>query len=125
MVEKAKKALREIKDHKIALRLQAIIIAGRYKLREVGEILGVSSHSIRLWAIRFREGGIEGLRDKKKGHRRRNLGEMEKEEINLWLREGIDARGRKVHWTKDKLREGFRSEESKDPSLDVNQAYGI
>ncbi len=57
-----------------------------------------------MWAWRFIRGDVEGLRDKKKGHRRSKLGEEEQAEVVRWLRESIDSRGVPTHWTVEKLR---------------------
>lgn len=103
LVKKAQEDVKKIKDYKIIIRLQAII-GGRYPLKEVREILGVSRHSVRLWAKRYKEEGLDGLSDKKKGHRRRKLGEEEESEIRRWLRGCVDSRGRRTHWTIEKLR---------------------
>jgi transposase len=50
------------------IRIQAVQAIGRGKSRtEVAEIFGVSDHAIYLWMRRYREGGIVGLRAKRKG----------------------------------------------------------
>lgn len=51
------------------------------------------------WIKRFREYGINGLRDKPKGHNPSKLRAAQKMQVINWLTEGKDALGNDAHWT--------------------------
>lgn len=128
LVKKAQEDVKKIKDYKIIIRLQAII-GGRYPLKEVREILGVSRHSVRLWAKRYKEEGLDGLSDKKKGHRRRKLGEEEESEIRRWLR-GMCGLKRKEdpldnREVEERDRGGFWDKDKQDAAVAINPANGF
>jgi transposase len=94
-----------INNHKVSLRLQAIISCMNHPVNKVADVMGVSRHAVWRWAKRFREHGVEGLFDRPKGHNPPKLNEEEREQIAKWLGEGRNEDGEKVHWTIAKLRE--------------------
>lgn len=103
-IAKAEYELKQIKDHRLSIQLKAIIACGEHAVGEVAEILQCSVRSVFRWIHKFRDGGIDGLRDKPKGHMRSKLTEESKASILKWVEQGKNAGGESVNWTLDKLR---------------------
>ncbi len=104
LVASARIALDSIKDHVVALRLQAIISSLSHEIQLVAEIFGISRGTVGRWIRSFKESGIEGLIDKPKGHNPSKLDSSRKETISGWIEKGVDPQGRPIHWTIEKLR---------------------
>ena len=68
LVRRAREVLEQISDHQLCVRLQAIISSGTHPIRLVAEITGVNPTTLWRWTKRFKAGGVEGLRDRPKGH---------------------------------------------------------
>lgn len=103
LAEQARAALREHKEARIGRRLQAIVSCGAHPLGTVASVLGVSPRTVWQWAKRFKAQGIEGLRDRPRGHRRGRLDAEQVGELERWLEQGRSAEGDPVHWTLAKL----------------------
>lgn len=103
-VAQAEEELRNIKDSKLSIQLKAIIATADHKVEDVAEILKVSARSIFRWIARFKKEGVNGLRDRPKGHMRSKLTEDHKQQIEQWMVRGENIRGEAVHWTLKKLR---------------------
>lgn len=99
LVEQAKAELRKISDRKVCFRLQAIISCSQHSEKQVASVLNIDRSTIWRWIKRFAQFGVDGLRDKTKGHRPSKLLPEEKERIRKWLIEGRTQKGNKVHWT--------------------------
>ena len=104
LVSEAKNQLKEFEQHRVYLRLLAIIKAGEYPITEVAKFFEVSRDTVARWIKRFRAQGVEGLWDQPKGHNPPKLQEEHKQQIASWLETGKNARGDPVHWTLEKLR---------------------
>ena len=104
LCRKAKLEMEKLSDSKLCFRLQSIISSGKQPINIVADVMGINRTTLWRWIKRFNLYGIDGLRDKPKGHRDSKLGEEEKLLISNWLIEGIDSKGRRVHWTLDRLR---------------------
>jgi hypothetical protein len=63
LAQKAKAELNKVPDHKICLRLQAIISSADYPLDTVSAVLGASRQTIWRWVKRFASKGVAGLYD--------------------------------------------------------------
>ena len=109
-VEKAKEELDKIKDSKLSIQLKAIIAAAEHPVEHVADILKVSARSIFRWITKFKEGSVEGLRDRPKGHMRSKLAEDNKNEIEQWIVSGKNGQGETVHWTLQKLKRELEKE---------------
>jgi len=109
-VEKAKEELDKIKDSKLSIQLKAIIAAAEHPVEHVADILKVSARSIFRWITKFKEGSVEGLRDRPKGHMRSKLAEDHKKEIEQWIVSGKNGQGETVHWTLQKLKRELEKE---------------
>ena len=105
LAAKAKQELAKVYNHKVSLRLQAIISCMDHPISTVADVMGVSRHAVWRWAKRFKEQGVEGLFDRPKGHNPPKLNEEERKQIARWVREGRNEEGEKVHWTLARLRD--------------------
>jgi transposase len=102
-VAKAEEELEKIKDSKLSIQLKAIIAAAEHPVENVADILKVSARSVFRWITRFKEGSVEALRDRPKGHMRSKLTEEHKKEIEQWIVHSKNSQGETVHWTLKKL----------------------
>ncbi len=102
-VEKAEQQLERIKDSKLSIQLKAIIASAEHPVENVADVLKVSRQSIFRWNRKFREDGVEGLRDRPKGHMRSKLTEGHKKEIERWILGSKNVEGEPVEWTLKKL----------------------
>ncbi len=103
LAERARAELGRMRDAKVCKRLQAIASCERQPVNVVAVVLGVSRRSIWLWAKRFKEQGLEGLREHPRGHRPPKLSSDQLAAMERWLAEGGDDRGAPVHWTLARL----------------------
>ena len=99
----ARIAKMNIKDNVLCTRLQAIISTENQPVQTVAAVIGISRMTLWRWIKRFRMSGINGLRDKPKGHKASKLGAKEREFISKWLNEGKTGKGKSIHWTLPKL----------------------
>ena len=109
-VAMAEEALEQIKDSKLSIQLKAIIAAAEHPVEKVAKILQVSARSIFRWITKFKEEGIEGLRDRPKGHMRSKLTEDHKRRLEQWVIRGKNVQGEPVHWTLKKLKKELGDE---------------
>lgn len=109
-VEEAKEELKKIKDGKTSIQLKAIIAASEHAVDKVAEVMQVSYRSIFKWIDKFKTGGIEGLKDKPKGHMRAKLTKEHLEKIEQWIISGKNADDKAVHWTLKRLRKEIKKE---------------
>jgi len=99
LVEAAGRELAGIKDYKLSIRLQAIISMSNQPTATVSQVLGVSRQTLWKWVEKFRKQGLDGLRDRPKGHNPSILAEEQKQQVAQWLVEGKNQQGQSVHWT--------------------------
>lgn len=104
LILKAEEEFEKLKEGKLAIQLRVIIAFGDFRTEEVARVLKVSHRSIFRWVNEFREEGIDGLKEKPKGHYKSKLTEEQKKRIKEWLINGNDSKGKKVHWTLKKLK---------------------
>lgn len=104
LAEQAAQHLRRFKGHKIYLRLLVISKAAQHPITKLAQFFEVSRGSLARWIRRFRQGGVAGLEDRPKGHAPSKLTPAQRAQIAEWIAQGIDAEGRPVHWTLEKLR---------------------
>ena len=105
LVRKAQVVLEEISDNQICVRLQAIISSGDHPMSLVADIMGVHPTTVWRWSKRFKENGVDGLRDRPKGHNPSKLGSEHRRIIFEWLNKSENAEGDCVHWTIPLLKE--------------------
>ena len=99
LAERARAELVRIRDAKVCRRLQAIASCEQQPVNVVAVVLGVSRRSIWQWAKRYKEQGLEGLRERPRGHRPPKLSSEQQTAMERWLAEGRNDRGEPVHWT--------------------------
>ena len=103
LARKAEAEIKSIAEHKVCFRLQAIISSAHHPVDIVATVMGVHRSTVFNWIKRFREYGVNGLRDKLKGHNPSKLSAAQKTQVINWLTEGKDALGNDVHWTVARL----------------------
>lgn len=70
------------KHAKVKQRLQAIILAKKgYEKKEIANIIGLSRTNVFRWINRFKEEGIEGLKDKQRSGRPQKIKKEKKEKL--------------------------------------------
>lgn len=107
---KAESCLGSLKNGKLTIQLQAILAVRVHRAKDVADVLMVSKRSIFRWIHLFKEGGMEALKDRPRGHRRSKLSEEQKAVIKKWILEGRTAKGESVLWTIEKLRVAIAEE---------------
>lgn len=90
-------------DWKLVHKLTAVIAYADHTASMVGEMLGVSTETVIRWASAYRRTGLDGLRDRDKGHRHRLLAPASEQVVHAWVVAGHDAEGKRVHWTIKRL----------------------
>ena len=73
LARKAKSEMRNIIDHVVCFRLQAIVSCVHHPVIVVGSIMGVHRATIWRWITRFQEGVLKRCGTGRKGTIRRNL----------------------------------------------------
>ena len=96
---RAQADLKGLKDARLHLKLLAVERACVLPTKDVAKVFDVAPDSVRRWVMGFAARGLEGLRDRPKGHNPSKLKEKHLKEIAGWLREQKDAEGAFVHWT--------------------------
>jgi len=110
LLQRAEEALKDIPDHKICLRLQAIISSAEHPIHLVTAILRISRVSLWRWIKRFSSKGVAGLIDEPKGHKPPKLKQEQRHQVACWLEEGRTSKGEPVHWTLAKLKAAIFTE---------------
>ena len=87
----------------IVQRLSAVIAYASHKAEDVAQIFDVSTETIIRWAAKFKKQGVDGLRDKAKGHRLQKLTGTNAETVRKWILTRKDASGHSVKWTLKRL----------------------
>jgi putative transposase len=96
-------ALEGIKESNVVIKLQAIVSCARHPVSMVADILGKDRITLLRWITSFRKDGVDGLRDKKRGHNPSKLNDEQKSIVYFWVDKGLDTQGETVHWTLKKL----------------------
>ena len=109
-VAKAKEELDKIKDSKLSIQLKAIIAVAEHPVECVADVLKVSARSIFRWITKFKEGSVEELRDRPKGHMKSKLTEGHKKEIEQWIASSKNGQRETVHWTLQQLKRELEKE---------------
>lgn len=109
----ANAALRQIRDHQLCFRLQAMVSCTRHPVHVVASIFGVNVTTLWRWAKRFRAEGVQGLRDRPKGHNPSKLNSTQQHSIATWLDTGKNAEGCYTLWTIPLIQQ------------EVNRVFGI
>jgi Transposase and inactivated derivatives len=111
--EQARIALIGIKESQLVIKLQTIISCANHQVETVSSIIGKDRVTVWRWIRAFKDNGVEGLRDKPRGHNPSKLNEEQREQIAIWLNTGKNSQGEPTHWTLKKL------------SVTIEEEYGI
>jgi len=105
---KAQADLRCVPQGKVALRLLAVIAAGRGEgLQKIACFFGTTRQTVAAWIGHYRKAGVSALSDRPRGHRRRRLNQEQQRRIDQWLERSQDPGGEPIHWTIDILKEAI------------------
>lgn len=97
--QKADKALTEIDDARLVIKLLAIKAYGTHQAKEIALLFNTQTRTVYKWVELFRQDGVKGLMDKKKGHRAALLNQEQCEVIGNWIDNGRTPQGDQIHWT--------------------------
>lgn len=100
---KADEALSEIRDAKLVIRLLAIKGYETHQAKEIAALFNVEIRTVYKWVELFKSKGVDGLRDKERGHRKTILNEIHIEAISNWIDSGKTPQGEEIHWTLNTL----------------------
>jgi transposase len=103
-LEKAKAALKHLPNSKLQFRLLAIVKSAEKTLKQVSDFFDIHYTTLSKWIQRFEQDGIDGLQDKPKGHRPRQLSDSQLDAVCGWIEGEVNVQGAITHWTLDKLR---------------------
>lgn len=103
LARRAKAEIKRSSGYKIGLRLQAIVSCASQPIDVVSAVLGVSRQTVWRWIKRYKADGVDGLRDKPRGHNPRKLNDVQIEQVKNWLEQARDAKGSPVFWTLARL----------------------
>jgi len=95
--------LKSILDYDTVIKLKAIQATLTHKESEVAEIFGLARSTLLQWISNYKKNGVDGIRNKSRGHNPSKLSEREKEKINEWIISCKDSTGKPVHWTLKRL----------------------
>lgn len=100
---KAEEALSSITDSRLVVKLMAIIGYATHEAKDIASIFHTETRTIYRWVSEFSLHGIDGLRDKPKGHRQALLSKEDKKEIAKWLDSSKTPDGKDINWTLETL----------------------
>lgn len=83
--KKAEEAIAASKEDRLLLKLYAIAAYGKSEAQVPSDFCRVTRTTIYRWVAQFKENGIDGLRDRKKGHNPARLNEAHRKEITKWI----------------------------------------
>jgi len=110
LAARAQADLDALDSNKITLKLRAIIVATKYPVSVVAEILGVAAETIWRWATAYQKDGLDGLYPKARKPKPSKLTSAQKSEVLSWLDAGKTGKGEHVHWTLERLRHAISEE---------------
>ena len=117
LVASAEQALADIKDGYVAIRLLAIINYSEDTAKNISNFLKVDIRTLFRWVKKFKEDGIEGLRDSPKGHKPSILTAEMKAQLKDWVISMKDIEGNDLVWTLGKLQKELRRKYSVEISV--------
>ncbi|MCD6154223.1 MAG: transposase [Candidatus Verstraetearchaeota archaeon] len=100
----AEEEFKKLKEGKLATQLRAIMAFEDNTAEQIAKIFKVSVRTVFRWINKFSQYGIEGLKDRPKGHYQSKLTEDQKDQIKSWIKSGKNSKNEPVHWTLEKLK---------------------
>ena len=110
LAESAQSDLDIVDSQGVAVKLTAIVAVAKHKAELVADIMGVATQTIWRWVKSYKKEGIEGLYPKSKRPKSSKLTAMQKEEILAWVDNAKTPKGKRAHWTLEKLRYAITEE---------------
>lgn len=110
LTKQAEIDLKKLKEGKLAIKLKVIIAYQNHKAETLADVFHISVRSLFLWINTYREKGIDGLKDRPKGHYKSKLASELLKQIREWIVLGKDNKGEKTHWTVPKLKKILKEE---------------
>jgi transposase len=104
LLKQAQLALKNLPDSKVQFRLLAIVKTAEKGFKAVADFFEVHTNTLSRWVTQFEKSGLEGLKEKPKGHRPAKLSDQQLQILCQWIETEQNARGEWVHWTLEKLR---------------------
>ena len=106
---KAEEDFKNLKEGKVAKKLLAIINYSRLSSTELSEIFKVSGKTILNWIKKYKEEGVEGLKEKRGGNYPPKLQADIWEEFLSYVIKGEDFDGKEINWTLKKMVKALES----------------
>ena len=94
-IEPLKRLIRKQNEARLLLRLQMVILAKEGQTApQIAATLSVSRRTVQFWVYCYNTGGLEGLRDRRKGGNQRKLDDRQEQQIIDHLnQQAADPRG--------------------------------
>jgi len=87
-LEQLKRLAKRQKDARLLLRLQMIVLARRGRTApQISASLSVARRTVQDWVRRYNLGGLEGLRDRRRGGNQRKLNDRQEQRILDYLKQ--------------------------------------
>ena len=83
--EKARMSLSGLPFSKLTIQLKSISCLSTNSITKICEVFSISKNSLKSWARKFDQDGIEGLYPKRRKARKSKLSEVHKIEIKKWI----------------------------------------
>jgi transposase len=110
MFLKAEEDFKNLKEGIVAKKLLAIINYSRLSSLELSKIFKVSPKTILNWIKKYKEEGIEGLKEKRGGNYPPKLQADIWEEFLSYVIKGKDFDGKEINWTLKKMVKALESQ---------------
>jgi len=95
--------LKQFKDSDVVIKLKAIQATLTHTESLVADVNGVARSTLLRWISIYKKYGIEGLKNKSRGHNPSKLNQEQKDIIREWILSCKDSTGKPVHWTLKRL----------------------
>jgi len=102
---KAEKEFNKIGEGKLARQLLAIMAFEDNSAEQVAKIFKVSVRTVFRWLDKFIQHGVDGLKDKPKGHYPSKLTDSQWQQVRSWIINRKNSRNEPVQWTLEKIKQ--------------------
>jgi transposase len=109
-IQRAESALSDISDWPMVIKLYTIVNYNQFSTRQISTLFRHSPRTLLRWIDSFKQKGIEGIRDRPKGHRKALLSDQDKQVISDWICTQKNSQGKPMHWTLHTLRQTIAEE---------------
>lgn len=95
--------IKKFPNSDIFVKLKALHASLTHTDSLVAEVFDISRSTLSRWKSNYVEEGVDGLKNKPKGHNPSKLNPEKKEIIKQWVISSEDSKGQSVHWTIKRL----------------------